>query len=294
MRIGTQQQFDFYTSQIQSAQERYFDSQRQVLTGKRFELASESPSDAHFVVSANTLRMRTEQLDKNLRSAKDYLGNTESAFSELNSLMNHAYTLAVNGANSTYDQAARDSMAKEIGEAQTRLVALANSTGANGQYVFAGQKTDVKPFTVTAPLLTFNGDDNPIQVEIRPNETMRANLQGAGTLLQSMYADLESLKNDLLSGDLSKVSNSDIAAMQKQLKQIGDVRADVGTKLQTIQSLADQNLKRIDDLNNQISDVQDVDMAEAITKMQSAQTAYTAALQVTSRAQNLSLMDFLR
>jgi len=294
MRVSTQQQFDFYMSQIEAAHSRYLDAQRQVITGKKFELASEDPGHAHFVISANTIKARTEQLDRNLRGAKDYLSNTEASFDEMNSMVSHAYTLAVNGANSTNDQAARDAMASEISETQRRLVFLANTTGASGQYVFAGQKSDVKPFVETPPTLTFNGDDNPINVEVRPNETMRVNLQGAGTMISTVYATLETLKNDLLSGDVSKISTQDIKAVQDQLAQINAVQGDTGTKLQTVTALSDQNLKRIDDLTKQVSDAQDVDLTQAVINMQSAQTAYQAALQVTSRGQSLSLMDFLR
>jgi flagellar hook-associated protein 3 FlgL len=294
MRVSTQQQFDFYVSQIEAANSRYLDAQRQVITGKKFELASEDPSHAHFVISANTIKARTEQLDKNLRGAKDYLSNSEASFDEMNTMFSRAYTIAVNGANSTNDQASRDAMANEISETQRRLVFLANSTGANGQYIFAGQKSDVKPFVETPPTLTFNGDDNPINVEVRPNETMRVNTQGAGAMISGLYDTLETLKNDLLGGDVDKIGNQDIKSLQDKSASINAIRGDIGSKLQTVTALSDQNQKRIDDLTMQVSDAQDVDLSQAVINMQSAQTAYQAALQVTSRGQSLSLMDFLK
>lgn len=294
MRISTNQQFNMYLSQIQSAHSRYLDAQLKVMTGKKFQYASEAPSDAQFVISASALKSRVQQLDDNLRSANDYLKNTESVFSELNTAMNHAYTLGINGANSSYTQDARDGMAKEIQEVQKRLVYLSNTQGASGEYIFAGQKTDTKPFTENPPTLTYNGDDNPINVEVRPGETLRVNLQTPGTSFSQMYDALENLKNDLLSGDVSKLGNQDIQAIQDQIKAISSIRGDVGTKLQTVTNLQTQNQRRMDDLTQQISDVQDVDMAEAVTTMQMAETSYTAALQVTARGQGLSLMDYLR
>jgi flagellar hook-associated protein 3 FlgL len=294
MRVSTQQQFDFYVAQIQAAHARYLDAQRQVTTGKRFEHASEDLSGSHFVINANLLKARTTQLDKNLRGAKDYLSNTEATFDEMNTLLNRANVIAVNGSNSTYDQASRDAMANEISQIQKRLVYLGNTTGANGQYIFAGQKTDTVPFSETPPTLTFNGDDNPINIEVRPNETIRVNLQGGGPTISQFYDSLETLKNDLQSGDLSKIGDVDLKTIQDALKTVNSVRADVGSKLQTVTSLSDQNQRRIDELTQQVSDVQDVDLTEAVIRMQSAETAYTAALQVTARGQSLSLMDFLR
>ena len=294
MRVSTQQTYNFFVLQMHAAQARVMESEKQVLSGKRFEAASESPSDAHIVITASSLMARIGQLDKNLRGAKDYLGNTEVAFTEVNDLVNHAYTLAVNGSNSTYDQTARDGMVKDIEEIQRRLAFVGNSTGANGQYIFGGHKSDAKPFNVSPPNLVFAGDDNSVNVEIRPNETMRVNLSGAGGLFTGIYSTLETLKNDLQSGDVSSIGNTDIAALQDHLKAINLVRGDVGTKLQTISGLAEQNQKRTDDLSVQISEVQGIDLSEAITNMQAAQTAYAAALQVTAKSQNLSLMDFLR
>jgi flagellar hook-associated protein 3 FlgL len=294
MRVGTQQLADYYVSQIQAAQERYIDAQKRVTTGKKFENASENPGGAHFVINGKSLLARTEQYDNNLRAAKDYLANSESAFTEMTTLLNRANMLAINGSNSSYDQAARDSMANEIAEIQNRVVMLGNSTGGNGQFIFGGQVTGTKPFVPSPPLLTFNGDDNPVSVEIRPSETIRVNTAGAGTFFTTLYADLEKLKNDLQSGDVSSIGSSDIDAVQKQIKQVTAMRGVIGTKLQTVQGLTTMNQRRMDDLSQKISDVQEVDMAEAVVQLQSAQTAYTAALQVASRGQNLSLMDFLR
>lgn len=294
MRVSTRQQFDQYMRQIQAAHGRYLNAQKEVMTGKRFELASEDPGGAHFVASATALRARTEQLDANLRSAKDYLGNTETVFSEINTLVNKAYTLAVNGANSTYDQEARDGMAKEVAEIQRRLTYLSNTQGGSGQYIFGGHISDAKPFQETPPTLTFSGDDNPVQVEVRPNETMRVNLQGAGTFFTSAYAALETLRTDLMGGDVNRLGNQDLQAMQDVLRQVNNVRGETGTKLQTIENLRAQNERRIDDLVTQVADVQEVDLSEAIVRLQTAETAYQAALQVAARGQSLTLMDYLR
>ena len=44
MRVSTQHTFDFFVSQIQAAQSRVMDAEKQVLSGMKFEVASESPS----------------------------------------------------------------------------------------------------------------------------------------------------------------------------------------------------------------------------------------------------------
>jgi len=292
MRISTAYQYGSYSDRISESQSRYYDAQNQVLTGKKFERPSEDPIGAFFSIDARSVKSRITQLDANLRAAKEYIGLTDNALSEASTSMTQAYTVAVRGANSTYDQNARDGMASEINEIQKRLVSLANSQGSNGQYIFAGHHTSTKPFTVNGATIDFNGDTNPVGVEIRPGDaTMKVNLD---TFFKDMYDKLETLKNDLKTGDLTKISDTDIPATQSSLKMVQAARADIGLKSQTITAQASDNQRRIDDLTTSISDVENVDMAEAVTKMKSAEVAYNAALQVAGKGYQLSLMDFIR
>jgi flagellar hook-associated protein 3 FlgL len=295
MRISTAYQFGSYSDRIQESQSRYYEAQQQVLTGKRFERPSEDPVGAFFSIDARSVRSRISQLDSNLRSAKEYIGLTDNALSEVSTSVTKAYELAVRGANSTYDQKARDGMASEVAELQKRLVSLANSQGSNGQYIFAGHHASTKPFTVNGSTVDFNGDTNPVSVEVRPGDApMKVNLDNADTFFKDIYDKLETLKNDLQTGDLTKISGTDISATQSAIKAVQGARADIGLKSQTITAQAAENQRRIDDLTTRISDVEEVDMAEAVTRMKSAEVTYNAALQVTSKGYQLSLMDFIR
>ena len=75
---------------------------------------------------------------------------------------------------------------------------------------------------------------------------------------------------------------------------IANATKDASQYFMTVDELKAHNQRRIDDFTQRISDVEDVDMAEAITQYQTAQTVYTAALQVASTTHQLSLMDFIR
>ncbi|MCU0315180.1 MAG: flagellar hook-associated protein FlgL [Fimbriimonadaceae bacterium] len=293
MRVTNLHQYDQYVNHMRKANADFFKAQRQVMSGQRFELASEDPLGTSLIVNARSLRSRLSQLDANLRVAKEYTGLTENALAESTDLMRSAYTLALTAANSTMGGNERQALATQVKELQTRLVSLANTQGSSGQYIFAGQAAG-KPFAATPPSLTFSGDSNPIRVEIRPGETMQVDLAGAGSLFQSAFAELESLKDNILTGNPSQLSGTNVPNLQKVLNQIIGARGDSGAKMQTIQSLEDENARRIDDLTKDISDVQEVDMTEAVTRMKQAETAFQAALQVTSMGNKLSLMDFMR
>jgi flagellar hook-associated protein 3 FlgL len=292
VRVSTSWQYGNYLFDMQAAQSRWVAAQRQVATGKRFEYLSEDPAGGQFVANTRALKNRIEQLDKNLRAADDYLKSTESAMGELAGFLNRARVLAVNGANAATTQEQREGMANEVAEIQRRLTAIGNTVGANGQYVFAGHRTDRRPFQESPPNLVFSGDDNPVTVEIRPGERVRVNMAAAGAFFVSVYDDLERLKSNLRSGDLSAVGQ-DADAMKARLEQTNQSRGEAGARIRDVAAQKEHNQRRIDDLGKAIADVQEIDLAEAIVRLHAAESAYTGAMSAASRGFSLSLLDFM-
>lgn len=293
MRVSTAQQYESYLGNIRDAQSKYFEAQQQVMTGKRINQLSDDPFGGSFVLKASSLKSATQQYDTNLNSAKNYLGFSESALNDMHDLMNRAYQLSVSAANSATTQFSRQAMVSEITEIQRKLIDLGNTKGANGQYIFAGQKSDTMPFSASPPTLNYNGDNGNINIETGPGETLAVNSQ-LGAMVTTAYANLESFKTHLTGGDLGAMSGVDIPQLQSSLNAIDVERGNIGAKLQTVDALKNHNQRRIDDLTTRISDVEEVDMADAVSHYQLAQTAYSAALQVASTGYKLSLMDYLR
>jgi flagellar hook-associated protein 3 FlgL len=62
-------------------------------------------------------------------------------------------------------------------------------------------------------------------------------------------------------------------------------------RIQTVQTAASTNTLQ---LTSQLSDLQDIDLAETVVQVTSANTAYQAALATTAKVGQISLMDFLR
>jgi flagellar hook-associated protein 3 FlgL len=294
MRISTSQTFFTNLTNIRQAQSRYVKAQQQVTTGRRFERLSEDPLAGQQVLNARRLRQRIEQFDANLRHADEYTGLTETTLGEVSNLLQRAHVLAINGANDTNDGNAREAMATEIQEIQRRLVDLGNTRSTTGGYIFSGQDSKTEAFVVSGSTLTYQGDDLPVSIEHRAGETLRINLQNAETVWSQAYTSLENLKNHLRSGQSSLISDTDVPALQAARQVVDQARGDAGIRAQTVAFQREQNQRRMDELTATIGEAQDVDLAEAISRLNLAETAYTAALQTTARGSQLSLMDFLR
>jgi flagellar hook-associated protein 3 FlgL len=122
---------------------------------------------------------------------------------------------------------------------------------------------------------------------------MNVNTPGS-PLFTTAYAGLETLRQNLLNDNETALSNTSVGDMQNSLTAFTTERGNVGAKLQTVSSMTDDFTRRNNDLTTEISDVQNVDMSQAITDYQLASTAYQAALTVTSQGFGLSLANFIK
>lgn len=293
IRVSTSYQYGSYSANIDAAQQRYLNLQNQIGSGKKLFRPSDDPVGTASSLSIRSLQSAADRYRKNIAHGSDLLKSSESAFEDIHALLQRSYQLAVQGANAATDQSGREAMVTEVTEIQRRLLESANARGPNDEFLFAGQKVDVKPFTTTGSTLTYNGDANPLVVETGPGETSQANVN-ATQMITDAYDRLESLKNNLTGGNVGAISGVDIQQLQNSLATFNVERGKIGSRLQQFEQLDSDFQRRIDDLTKGLSDVEDVDMAQAIMDYQLAQTAYTAALNVASQGFRLNLMDFLR
>lgn len=293
MRVSTRYQYERYQSDIGRAQERYVTLQSQIASGKRIQTLSDDPYGTASAVSLRAIKGATEQYTQNLDRAKGQLGFAEGSLAEVSKLLKRGYELAVSGANSSTSQDGRNAMASEVREIQRRLVDLGNTRDGAGRYIFSGQSTDVKAFVPNGNTVDFMGDTNQVFVESGPGETLAANVN-VSTTFKNAYDKLTELINGLEGGNLGQISGVSVAALQAAGSEVTNLRGQVGTKLQTIDQLKTDYTRRIDDFTSQISDIEDVDLGEVLLSYKQAETAYQAALQVTSQGFRLSLMDYIR
>ncbi len=267
--------------------------QNQLSSGKRVTKLSDDAAQSGLLLRQRSLKSAISQYDSNLRIAKDYTGNSETQLTEMQGILRKGYELAVQGANSTVDQPARLALADQVVQMQKRLVDLANGKGNDGQYLFAGQLTDTQPYTISGNTITYNGDANGIRIETSPGQTMKVNIAGGQDFINA-YNQLESLRVNLIGGQPGVISGMNVDALKAQTDRFSQLRSEAGIAMQQVRDLESMNARRMDELTEGISAIEDVDFADAVTELSRAQTAYQASLQVASNSFNLSLMDYLR
>lgn len=294
MRISTQSQYDGYASRIRETQARLVETQTRALDGRRLHKPSDDPTSLGSVLDVRSYKASVETYRDNLARGTGLLKGAEGALAELSTSLGRATTLTIAGANSTVDAAGRKAMAVEIDSIRKQLIELGNSRDADGTYIFAGQANDQAPYSIDASGgLVYSGDNNPILIESDAGETIAANVDTAN-LFQTTYANLTKLRDALEGNDVAALGDLRLAEMQTSKAELEDLRGVIGTRIQAFNTRDVSHERRIEELTGRAADLEEVDFAEAVVQYQQAQVAYQAALQVTSSASRISLMDYLQ
>lgn len=89
------------------------------------------------------------------------------------------------------------------------------------------------------------------------------------------------------------LGTSDLEDLDKVIENFTTARSEIGTLQNRIDSAADVNDDQSYNLTSSLSQVEDIDMAEANVSYASAQTVYKSTLQVSSQILNTTLLDYL-
>lgn len=267
----------------------------QISTGKRVSRPSEDPAGTARTLTYNTDIANGETYLRTMDSAVTWLNATDDALAEAGNLLQRARELAVQGANDgALTPADMANIGAEVDHILSQMVVTGNAS-LRGQRLFAGELIDADPFTPTggAPGYTYTGDTGTMEREYDLGAYVTINTPGQATLGPAITA-LYNLRNNLNAGNSAAISSADLTAIDGAIDTILSARADIGAKTNRIEAAADrQSLLQVN-LQNLRSKVEDVDLVEAISKFSVRETVYKASLEVSGKAIQPSLLDYLR
>ena len=143
-------------------------TQMQLSTGRRILSPSDDPSGAVQALELRRAIDTTNQYQENIDLASTRLRLEESTLGSVNDNLQRVRELAVQASNDTQDDTTRAGLAVEIGERLSELFSLANTRDSNGEYIFAGYRSQGEPFARTAAGFVYNGDDGQRFLQVSP------------------------------------------------------------------------------------------------------------------------------
>jgi flagellar hook-associated protein 3 FlgL len=145
---------------------------------------------------------------------------------------------------------------------------------------------------------TFNG----ISIEIEGAPTNGDSYQVNRSVRQDVFQSVQAIANALLAGSETPASSSklvndlgqSISTMDQALEHLQSRRTIVGNRLQALDTRAGENADSLLRLERQTSELNDLDFAEAVSRLNLQTTALQAAQQSYIKIQGLSLFNYLR
>jgi len=265
----------------------------QLASGKRLRVPSDDPAATSHSMRLHSDLTHTKQYRANIGVALSWLEATDSVLNEVGQALQRVKELAVYGANGVLPQDARDAIAREVDQILEHLVDLANSSHA-GLYLFGGHRTTTPPYVLSGGTVSpYQGDRGRRELEIASGVKIAVNVLGSELFDQIFWA-VTNLRDALYAGDTATVGNQALAEVEDALDTLLRVRADVGARINRLE-LADARMQELElNVEQLISDNEDVDLARAIIDLKVAENVYRAALASGARIIQPTLLDFLR
>ena len=147
MRVTSSMYYEsLYSTNNSNLQSELFDVNKQIASGLQIQYASDD-----IRVFSDTMRLDNEittlgQIEQSTQSGYKLSNQTDVILNEFEDSMNRMRTLLVQAANETNSETSLDAIAQELRSIEDHLKNLSN-TSINGQYLFSGSATDIKPIS---------------------------------------------------------------------------------------------------------------------------------------------------
>ena len=296
MRIATS---SFYQNIQQGLVNRANDLKKigeKVSSGKNFNRPSDDPVSLVSALGLRTALSRVEQYQSNAETGNLWLSLSETAISQTSDLARRAQDIASQIGYGNQTDETRTLAAAEVGHLLDQAISLGNTQVA-GKYIFAGYRTSTAPFSKTTvggvETVAYNGDTNDFQIQIGTNEQLTVGKNGQTVFVDSnLFTALENLKQAIINNDLPSIQQqADI--LQGTEDSLETQLADVGIRQNRLTDKQNLLAQWSANIQDQISNLENVDYNKAILELQQKQTAYEIALQSAAKISQLSLLNFL-
>ncbi len=317
MRVATSTAYSQGVTSMNTQNFKLNKTMLQLSTGKRIVTPQDDPVGAARVLGLNQAKSRTEQFQDNINTLKSSLQIEETALDGIVNTLQRVRELTIQANNDTYDATQRAVIALEIQEHFEAITAFANTTNGNGEFLFGGFNNRDVPFENVGGTVHYNGDQGQQLLQISATRQVASGDNGFDTFMNlrgsdngniansnpmSVFAIVKELEIVLSSNAGSPTATAEsfhdsmsriIGNIDVALGQIVDAQAAIGARLNAVESQENVNEDYLVQLATTLSDTQDLDYNEAISRLEQEQIGLQASQQTFTKIQGLSLFDFL-
>lgn len=312
MRATQNSTYRTILNQLNSINGRLGSLQTQAATGKKLNRPSDDPASIRPVLFTRAEITGTERYTRTIDSGLDRVNIMDGQFDHMQNILVRVKEIAIAANNGTLDAQNRKTFANEVAQLQEELLAAGNAQ-VDGKYVFSGYEIHNESFSlnpaydpVTDPRpVLYGGDTGEFKVQIGPVEQVKINVTGNVLLLGDadndgvtdpgavdVFGVLKSLEEALNNNDQMAVAGT-IGDIDAAREQISSERSRLGNTGRRLEDAKERMLDAQVELESILSRYEDADLVETISNLTQQESALEAALSVTGRLSQLSILDFV-
>ena len=305
MRISTMQIYNGGTAGIQNLQSDLYSAQNQVSTRRRIVTPKDDPIGAAQALMVTQAGAVNELYLKNQGAADSKLSALDSTLQGINEELVNIYEKSIAAGNGAYSDSDRKAIAAELAERLDSLVSLANTQDGNGRYVFAGFQSTTTPFSGSP--VTYAGDDGQQKLQVTASQFVTTNLSGNDVFVnvvdangvstgQSMFQSVQDMITFLNTPGGSAGSPAYTDALKNISASIDNVlrnQATVGARQSSLESMSNTAEDRKVQYAQQLSAIEDLDYAKAITEISQKKLQLEATQATFAKTAQLSLFSYI-
>ncbi len=266
--------------------------QKTISSGKDIKKASDDPVKFNMANRYRKTIALNEMYLKNITDAQSWVSMTSEIIDDLYEQNLSAKEIALRASDNSLNADVRANLTSEVDAIISEMVSLLN-TQYMGKYLFSGTMTKGKaPFQYNNGTLTYQGNEGQIIRRIADGISVTVNISGEVFQEMGLIEHLLDLRNGLQNNDLTLIKNA-INGVENSSEKLLAVTTQLGS-LKNQLSMTQNRLEVTNtNLSSFISNLEDANIAEVITRYNAEELAYNAALQVTASTFDLSILDFL-
>ncbi|MDA8138554.1 MAG: flagellar hook-associated protein FlgL [Desulfobacteraceae bacterium] len=288
MRISNAMMANNIQGYLSKHTESLLNIQERIASGKRINRPSDDPVGMQKVLDYTKQVSGLDQYNNNITIAQNHVNSVDDILSAVTDLLSQAKKIA---ADTEPDM--RATLADQVDILREQVVQLANSKD-NGNYIFAGDLTDIQPFDPTTGV--YSGDNGTKDYLI--GDGLQINIQADGSQIfetggTSVFDVLTDLSTQLRANNSAGIT-AQMPLLDDAVQTLNSTRAVNAGKYQLMDATSKHNSLFKVNVQDLLSKTQDTDIAAAAIDFSVEQTAYQSTLATAAKIVQPSLMDYLK
>ncbi len=307
MKISTSFLFDRATERMSTIQNKLATTQAQLAVGKQILSPSDAPDQA---AAIQRLKGEVERQDSHMRTLQVAIRRytaEETALSSSNDILIRMKELGLQAATDTLAPDDRKAIGMEMKALRDQLLSLGNTRDDSGNYLFSGTRVNTPAFAEDASgKVIYQGDQTQTRIPAGVERTVQFTRAGTDVFSRVVRDTPNQTSTsvgffDALDQMIESIDTSQTQQIQQGVADITQMhnnltlaQAQNGSDQSVVQAQLDVLDETTLRIKSTLSEIEDLDYAEAVTRMNKEMMSLEAAMGSFQKISSMTLFDYIR